>query len=232
MQLLCGACLEILHHRKRIAIIYLASVLGGSLFISVLDNGYTVGASAGVFGLMFAHFATITLNWNEMERKCYLLYTLIIYIIYDTSLTLYNDLVLKKNSHVSVHIHSATLSNCSALYSIHQISHAGHFGGAVTGFLVSILVLKNFKIEQWEKKMKTICIGLLAAICGTIILVNIVISGRYVPVEWNFEYSQTYLEDYLDKVNKSSTLTQQCELLDGCKLILDQYNFNGTISIE
>lgn len=232
MQLICGACLEILHHFKRIAIIYFASVLGGSLFISVLDNVYTVGASAGVFGLMFAQFATITLNWNEMERKCCLLHTLIIYIIYDTILNLYNDLVLNKDSHVSVEIHSATLCNCSVLYSIRQISHAGHFGGAVTGFLVSILVLKNFKIEQWEMKLKTICIGILAAICGTIILVNIVVSGRFVSVEWNFDYSETYLKDYLDKVNKSSKLTEQCEALDGCKLMLDQYHFNGTISFE
>ncbi len=100
MQLLCGGCLEIVHNWNRIAIIYFASVLGGSLFISVLDNRYTVGASGGVFGLMFACFATIILNWNEMDRKLCLLYSLIAYIIYDTSLNLFSDLVHNKNTHV------------------------------------------------------------------------------------------------------------------------------------
>ncbi len=76
--------------------------------------------------------------------------------------------------------------------------------------------------------MQAICIGILIAIFGAGILVNIIVAGRYVPVEWNLDYSETYLKDYIDKVNKSSTLTHQCEMENGCKLMLKQYNFNGT----
>lgn len=100
MQLILGVLLEIIHHWKRIAIIYLASVLGGSLFISVLDNTYTVGASSGVYGLLFSHLATMILNWNEMDRKFCRLFFLLFYIAYDLGLTLYAELIIKKVSHV------------------------------------------------------------------------------------------------------------------------------------
>lgn len=100
MQLILGSLLEIVHHWKRIAIIYLASVLGGSLFISVIASGYTVGASAGVYGLLFSHLATIILNWNEMDRKFCRLFFLLFYIAYDLGLTLHSEFVLKKVSHV------------------------------------------------------------------------------------------------------------------------------------
>ncbi|XP_037029725.1 protein rhomboid-like [Bradysia coprophila] len=188
MQVSFGGLLEIIHSWKRIGLIYVASVFGGSLFISVLDNVYTVGASSGVYGLAFAHLATITLNWNEMDKKC------------------------------------------CGLFSW-SISHAGHLGGAVTGFLVSILVLKNFKVEKWERLMQKICTGLLIGICGIIFIVNVAAPGYYVPIEWNFQYSHTYLEDYIHQVNNDSVLMHQCEIDADCKQLLDQYNFNGTIAL-
>lgn len=102
LQLILGVLLEIIHHWKRIAIIYLASVLGGSLFITVLHNEvYTVGASSGVYGLLFSHLSTIIINWNEMDRKICRLFSLLLYIIFDISINFYFELVVKTDSNVS-----------------------------------------------------------------------------------------------------------------------------------
>ncbi|KAJ6641126.1 Rhomboid-related protein 1, partial [Pseudolycoriella hygida] len=137
MQLFLGLFLEIVHKWKRIGTIYLASVFGGSLCLTVLSNrGYAVGASAGVMGLVFSHLATIVLNWNEMDRKFTRIFCVSLYIFYGVGKNVYAELILKDET---------------------NISHAGHFGGAIMGFLVSILVLKNFKKHPWEAKMQKIC---------------------------------------------------------------------------
>lgn len=94
IQLVFGIFLEIVHNWKRVATIYLVSVFGGSLFISVLDNAYVVGASGGVYGLLFSHFATIVLNWHEMENK----YGEIIYICIYFGINLARS--SQKDSHV------------------------------------------------------------------------------------------------------------------------------------
>lgn len=106
------------HHCKRISLIYLASVWGGALFISVLDNRYTVGASGGVYGLAFSHLATITLNWNEMDRKCCGLFSLSMYFVYDAGFALFNGLIRNnKNSHVKYFkIQNHHQNQCFKLY--------------------------------------------------------------------------------------------------------------------
>lgn len=102
LQLILGIILEIIHDSKRIAIIYLASVFGGSLFISVLDNkSYTAGASAGGMGLLFSHLSTIILNWNEMNRKCCRLFWLLLYIGLEIGLSFYLGFFVKDGANVS-----------------------------------------------------------------------------------------------------------------------------------
>lgn len=101
-QSILGILLEIVHNWKRVAIIYLSSVLGGSLFISVLSpESYAVGASGGVYGLLFSHLSTIIINWNEMDRKCCRLFWLLFYLIFDIGYTLYAELFVKTDSNVN-----------------------------------------------------------------------------------------------------------------------------------
>lgn len=89
-QLIVGILLEIIHGSKRVAIIYFSSVLGGSLFISVLSpQTYIVGASAGLYGLLFSHLSTIILNWKEMDRKCCRLFWLLLYIAFDIGINVF-----------------------------------------------------------------------------------------------------------------------------------------------
>ncbi len=101
MQLVLGVFLEIVHKWKRISIIYLAAVFGGSLSVTVLDNAYySLGASGGVMGLLFSHLATVILNWNEMERKFARFFCLALYIVYDIGTDVYSELVLGNKSNV------------------------------------------------------------------------------------------------------------------------------------
>lgn len=100
-QLILGVLLEIVHHWKRIAIIYLSSILGGSLFITVLNpQSYAVGASAGVYGLLFSHLSTIIINWNEMDRKCCRLFWLLLYLVFDIGFSFYLEVIVKSDSNV------------------------------------------------------------------------------------------------------------------------------------
>lgn len=68
MQLLVGVPLEMVHGSARIACVYLAGVLAGSLGTSVFDpEVYLVGASGGVYALLAAHLANVMLNYNNMQ---------------------------------------------------------------------------------------------------------------------------------------------------------------------
>lgn len=65
-------------------------------------------------------------------------------------------------------------------------------GGAITGFLVSAIVLKNVVKLQWENKMRKICMGLIPAIFVVIFLINVAAWDYYPKEEWNFSYKMTY----------------------------------------
>lgn len=81
--------------------------------------------------------------------------------------------------------------------------------------------------------MQNICLKILIALCVAIVVINIFAWGLYRPTEWNFDYNKTY-DMYQKKIivesSEDSRLHKLCEKLPDCKQILDQYNFNGTIS--
>lgn len=229
-QLILGVLLEIVHNWKRVAIIYLSSILGGSLFISVLDpQSYAVGASAGVYGLLFSHLSTIIINWNEMDRKCCRLFWLLFYVVFDIGLSLYVELMAKTTSRVR--FSSIFVAKELTDYPL-QTSHAGHLGGAITGFLVSIIVLKNFEKHPWEEKMQKICAGIVIGLGIVICLINLTAWDHYTPTEWNFDYASTY-EKYILKLiiesDEQSEIRKECEADLDCRQLLEQYKFNGTI---
>lgn len=68
VQIIIGIPLEMVHGSSRIACIYMAGVLAGSLGTSIFDrNAFLVGSSGGVYGMLAAHLANIMLNYNNME---------------------------------------------------------------------------------------------------------------------------------------------------------------------
>lgn len=68
VQLLYGLPLEMVHGSTRIAVIYMAGVLAGSLGTSVIDSEvYLVGASGGVYALLAAQLANVMINFGQMR---------------------------------------------------------------------------------------------------------------------------------------------------------------------
>lgn len=56
------------HGGSRVACIYFAGVLAGSLGTSVFDSDvFLVGASGGVYALLAAHLANVMLNYSNMQ---------------------------------------------------------------------------------------------------------------------------------------------------------------------
>lgn len=63
-----GLPLEMVHGSSRIACVYAAGVLAGSMGTSILDPDVDlVGASGGVYALLAAHLANVMLNYNNMQ---------------------------------------------------------------------------------------------------------------------------------------------------------------------
>jgi membrane associated rhomboid family serine protease len=54
-----GEAIEEVFGAKKFLRLYLLSILGGSLVYVILDSGWVVGASGGIFGLMGAYFIMI-----------------------------------------------------------------------------------------------------------------------------------------------------------------------------
>lgn len=83
MQVVIGIPLEMVHGSSRIACIYLAGVLAGSLGTSIFDSSvYLVGASGGVYALLAAHLANIMLNYNNMEYGIIRLLAILLFGMY------------------------------------------------------------------------------------------------------------------------------------------------------
>ena len=62
IQLLLGIPLEMVHKWWRVMAVYLAGVIAGSLASSISDpSAFLAGASGGVYALIAAHLANVTL---------------------------------------------------------------------------------------------------------------------------------------------------------------------------
>lgn len=69
-----------MHGSLRVAVIYFAGVFAGSLGTSVVDSEvYLVGASGGVYALLAAHLANITLNYGQMKYAIAQLVSVVIF---------------------------------------------------------------------------------------------------------------------------------------------------------
>ncbi|KAH7706421.1 rhomboid family protein [Aphelenchoides avenae] len=71
-QILFGATLE-LAHRWRIVVVFLLGALSSALFAAAVRpmtvlRSFLAGASGGVYALIGAHIANVSLNWDEMRH--------------------------------------------------------------------------------------------------------------------------------------------------------------------
>jgi len=200
IQLFVGLPLEMSHGSLRIGIVYMCGVVGGSLATSSFDpNMYLVGASGGVYSLIAAHLASLTLNWKEdvvvirqrfRQGKLRLaksstlfrlmrLLSVIIYAVCDTGFAIY----------------------ARFMYGTGNTGYLAHLAGAIAGLCVGLIVLKNRKKENWEVYIRVMC----AMFCGTTLVLSIV---------WNVEGDTIYQKYY--KTNTTYFLPADLRQIHNC----------------
>jgi len=104
--------------------------VAGSLLVSITDpDVYLAGASGGVYSLIASHLANIISNWAEMEFAGLRLATFLVVAGVD----------------IGIAVYSRHFTNTPT-----KVSYMAHIAGATAGLLLGIIVLKNFKKENWE----------------------------------------------------------------------------------
>ena len=131
VQLVVGISLEMVHGSTRLACLYLAGVVAGSLGTSVFSpHVYLVGASGGVYGLLAAHLANVQVNYSTMQYGFMRLIGIILVAVADVGFAVY-DYYTGSRSDIPV-------------------SYISHITGALAGLSLGFVVLKKFQ----EKPLK------------------------------------------------------------------------------
>jgi len=146
MQVVVGISLEMSQPgyigSLRVAGVYMAGVLAASLGTSLSDpDNYIAGASGGVYSLIFAHLATLLLNWKEdssvrIKKVVHKPITRVIRIVFLSVLTLHDI-----GFAIYVRIYDPE----------NRTGFTGHLCGAIAGLLVGVFILENRRVQTWEK---------------------------------------------------------------------------------
>ncbi|KRX67556.1 Protein rhomboid [Trichinella sp. T9] len=155
VQLLVGLPLEIVHGRKAVAIVYMAGVLAGSLAMSIYDSEVClVGASGGVYALMAAHISNLFLNFSCLECRTLRIFSIILVALTDIGFSIWNR------------FHSSNFVDFPS-------SYVAHLAGSVAGFVVGLIVLKNFGQHFDDQFIWWVSLSLCVASMLTAIIWNI-----------------------------------------------------------
>ena len=156
MQIIVGVFLEMEQEgwlgSLRVAVVYLAGVLAGSLGTSLSDPyTYIAGASGGVYALIAAHLATLALNWQEdsavrIQKVIHKPLTRIVRLVFISLLTLHD---------VAFAIYVRLFTDGG-----NRTGFIGHFCGALAGLLVGIFILDNRRVRTWETWIQWIAISI------------------------------------------------------------------------
>ncbi|CAI2723327.1 unnamed protein product [Schistosoma spindalis] len=170
LQVVLGLLLEIVHKFWRVGLVYLLGVIAGSLAHSVSDPFVLLaGASGGCYALIGAHLATVIMNWDIMQEGWLKdplnfissgVVRLILIILLgggDTGLAIY-----------------ARLKNPDKRT---RVGFSAHFGGFIAGLLLGVVILRNLKVEKWEKVFFWICILFYVLFSIAAILFNVFCVG-------------------------------------------------------
>lgn len=159
IQLTLGLPLEMVHRWWRILLIYLTGVVAGSLVTSISDpDVYLAGASGGVYALIAAHLANVVFNWSEMEFPALRLIGWLLLTGIDTGVAVYYR-------YVDINT---------------QVGYAAHGAGAIVGFLLGIVVLRNLRVHTWERVLWWFCLLIFLGLFLAAIIWNAVLIGQNV----------------------------------------------------
>ncbi|XP_065095012.1 rhomboid-related protein 2 isoform X2 [Ochlerotatus camptorhynchus] len=160
VQIFLGVALELVHCWWRVALVYLAGVLAGSMGTSIFSpRVFLAGASGGVYALITAHIATIVMNWSQMEYAIVQLFVFLVFCVTDLSVSIYN----------------------SIYDPFDKVGYIAHASGALAGFLVGIGVLRNLKVNAWERKLWWFAVTIYFLLMGAGVLFHIFYPDRFFP---------------------------------------------------
>ncbi|KAL9929296.1 serine protease rhomboid 6 isoform 2-T2 [Glossina fuscipes fuscipes] len=121
LQLLIGVCLEIEQGHLRVAIVYMAGVVSGSLAtLYLLPQLSLMGASAGVYGMLMSHLPHLIKNFHYLTYRYLRLTCMVILFLSDVCFTTY---------------HAIANGNMNP-----RICVEAHIAGAINGFISGFLV--------------------------------------------------------------------------------------------
>ncbi|XP_001354239.4 protein rhomboid [Drosophila pseudoobscura] len=167
IQLFFGIPLEVMHGTGRIGVIYLAGVFAGSLGTSVVDSEvFLVGASGGVYALLAAHLANITLNYAHMKSASTQLGSVVIFVSCDLGYALYTQYFDGGSG--------SGEAASSAFAKGPQVSYIAHLTGALAGLTIGFLVLKNFGHREYEQLIWWLALGVYCAFTVFAIVFNLI----------------------------------------------------------
>jgi len=168
MQIIVGVFLEMEQEgwlgSLKVLTVYLAGVLAGSLGTSLSDpDTYIAGASGGVYALIAAHLATMTLNWAEdsqirIQKVVKKPITKMIRIAFIGILTLH-DIVF------AIYVRLYDPEN--------RTGFMGHLCGALAGLTVGLFVLDNRRVRSWEPVVQWFALFVFVACVSFAIVWNI-----------------------------------------------------------
>ncbi|KAK9754185.1 EF-hand domain pair [Popillia japonica] len=164
VQNLLGTILEMVHRWWRVALIYFAGVVAGSLGTSVVDPKVKLaGASGGVYALITAHVATIIMNWKDMSYPSAQLLVFVAVTVSDVGYAMYLRYIGESDSH---------------------IGYAAHFFGALAGLLVGIMILRNLTASPRERYLQKVALTVYVLLMIAAIVWNSTATS-YFPMEYN-----------------------------------------------
>ena len=109
----------------RVVGVWALSVAVGALFHALETPVGLVGGSAGVYGLLAAHLANLTLNWNSIPNR-------VIYLMLIVALAV------------------PPIADYLTAPSWSMTSYSAHFGGAIGGLFGGFALLRDFHAEPMD----------------------------------------------------------------------------------
>ncbi|KAF5307997.1 hypothetical protein FQR65_LT06565 [Abscondita terminalis] len=143
----------------RVGIVYLLSGVVGALTATCLRRDLVVGASAGVYALLISYLSRIILNFNSTKHKAWK--CLAVLIIVASDVTYY-------------------FINSSYKPNLVTISEGAHIGGAVSGFLLGLILYKSYDKESTtrNKVIRVFALIVFSISVITLLIINFQLSSR------------------------------------------------------
>ena len=164
VQVLVGLPLEMAHGSTRVACIYLAGIVAGSLGTSMFDaDVYLVGASGGVYALLAAHLANILINYSSIQFALVRALAVAFLATTDLGFALYDFITEEKTGL--------------------PVSYIAHLTGALAGLMLGLVTLKNFSQKSKEGDLFWwISLGVFTACMAFAIIFNLLHPFPYIGI--------------------------------------------------